>query len=77
MSCKRSREIFFYRCKVNQQIAVFLIQEGQTALFYATDPSKCEDDEVKDVLQYIVSEIGIDINSADMVAFLRFFRIFV
>ncbi|XP_065838981.1 death-associated protein kinase 1-like isoform X2 [Oscarella lobularis] len=38
--------------------------EGKTALFYATWPSKCED-EVKDVLRYLVIEKGIDINSVD------------
>ncbi|XP_065834881.1 death-associated protein kinase 1-like [Oscarella lobularis] len=35
--------------------------EGKTALFHA----KCEDDEVKDVLRYLVIEKGIDINSVD------------
>ena len=33
----------------------------------------CEDDEVKDVLRYLVIEKGIDINSVDEVAFLRYF----
>ena len=32
----------------------------------------CEDD-VKDVLRYLVIEKGIDINSVDKVAFLRYF----
>ena len=44
-----------------------------TALFHATRPSECEDDEVKDVLQYLVNEKGIDINSVDEVAYLRYF----
>ena len=57
--------------KVNQQIA-FFIQEGKTALFYATAPSECEDD-VKNVLRCIVIEKGIDISSVDEVAFLRYF----
>ncbi|XP_065838567.1 death-associated protein kinase 1-like [Oscarella lobularis] len=39
--------------------------EGRTALFHATIPSECEDDEVKDVLRYLVIEKGIDINSVD------------
>ena len=52
---------------------VFFIQDGQTALFYAILPSKCEDDEVKDVLRYLVIEKGIDINSVDEVTFLRYF----
>ena len=57
-----------------QQIAVFFIQEGKTALFHATyNSSKCEDDEVKDVFRYLVFEKGIDINSVDKVAFLRYF----
>ena len=43
-----------------------------TALFHATWPSECEDDEVKDVLRYLV-EKGIDINSVDEVVFLRYF----
>ena len=52
----------------------FFIQKGQTALFHATDPSKCEDDEdLKDVLRYLVIEKGIDINSVNEVAFLRYF----
>ncbi|XP_065838862.1 death-associated protein kinase 1-like isoform X2 [Oscarella lobularis] len=38
---------------------------GQTALFYATTSYECEDDEVKDVLRYLVIEKGIDINSVD------------
>ncbi|XP_065839213.1 death-associated protein kinase 1-like isoform X2 [Oscarella lobularis] len=38
---------------------------GKTALFHATNPSKCEDDEVKDVLRYLVIVKGIDINSVD------------
>ena len=43
-------------------------------MFYATyNSSKCEDDEVKDVLRYLVIEKGIDINSVDEVAFLRYF----
>ena len=58
--------------KFNQQIAVFFIQDGKTALFHATWPSKCED-EVKDVLRYLAIEKGIDINSVDEVAFLRYF----
>ena len=47
-------------------------------MFYAADDnySKCEDDEVKDVLQYLVVEKGIDINSVDEVAFLRYFAFF-
>ncbi|XP_065839207.1 death-associated protein kinase dapk-1-like isoform X2 [Oscarella lobularis] len=41
-------------------------EKGQTALFHATDPSKCEDDEdLKDVLRYLVIEKGIDINSVN------------
>ena len=48
----------------------FFIQFGKTALFYATFPSKCEDDEVKDVLRYLVIEKNIAINSVDQVAFL-------
>ena len=58
--------------KFNHQVAVFFIQNGKTALFYATNPSKCKDD-VKDVLRYLVIEKGIDINSVDKVAFLRYF----
>ena len=46
------------------------IQYRKTALFYATNPSECEDDEVKDVLRYLVIEKGIDINSVNKVAFL-------
>ena len=65
--------MLFIFYKFNQQIAVFFIQEGKTALFYAIEPSKCEDDEVKDVLRYLVIEKGIDINSVDEVAFLRYF----
>ena len=65
--------MLFICYKFNQQIAVFFIQDGKTALFYATDHSECEDDEVKDVLQYLVNEKGIDINSVDEVAFLRYF----
>ena len=65
--------MLFICYKVNQQIAVFFIQRGRTALFYAIEPSKCEDDEVKDVLRYLVIEKGIDINSVDTVAFLRYF----
>ncbi|XP_065839200.1 inversin-B-like isoform X2 [Oscarella lobularis] len=38
--------------------------EGKTALFYATYPSNYKDD-VKDVLQYLVVEKGIHINSVD------------
>ena len=50
------------------------IQVGKTALFYATapTPSECEDD-VKDVLRYLVIEKGIHINSVYKVAFLRYF----
>ena len=65
--------MFFICYKFNQQIAVFFIQRGKTALFYAILPSKCEDDEVKDVLRYLVIEKGIDINSFDEVAYLRYF----
>ena len=73
LSSKRSREMSFIRYKFNQQIAVFFIQKGKTALFYAIiDYSKCKDD-VKDVLRYLVIEKGIDINSVDKVAFLRYF----
>ena len=43
-------------------------QVGRTALFYATSSSNCEDD-VKDVLHYLVIEKGIDINSFDKVTF--------
>ena len=57
----------------NQRIAVFFIQKGRTALFYAIKPSECEKDEVKDLLRYLVIEKGIDINSVDEVAFLRYF----
>ncbi|XP_065838498.1 26S proteasome non-ATPase regulatory subunit 10-like [Oscarella lobularis] len=40
--------------------------KGNTALFHATyNSSKCEDDEVKDVLRYLVIEKGININSVD------------
>ena len=63
--------MLFICYKFNQQIAVFFIQKGRTALFHATHPSKCED-EVKDVLRYLVIEKGIDINSVDKVAFLHF-----
>ena len=62
--------MLFICYKFNQQIAVFFIQEGKTTLFYATSAYKCEDDEVKDVLRYLVIEKGIDINSVDKVAFL-------
>ena len=55
---------------VNEQIAVIFIQDGKTALFYSTWTSDCKDDEVKDVLRYLVIEKGIDINSVDKVAFL-------
>ena len=70
--------MLFICYKFNQQIAVFFIQGGQTALFYAVnDCSKCEDDEVKDIiLHYLVIEKGIDINSVNKVAF-TIFRIFV
>ena len=59
--------------KFNKQIAVFFIKNGQTALFHATFSSKCKDDEVKDVLRYLVIEKSININSVDKVAFLRYF----
>ena len=65
--------MLFICYKFNQQIAVFFIQEGKTALFHATSTYKCEDDEVKDVLRYLAIEKGIDINSVDEVAFLRYF----
>ena len=65
--------MLFICYKFNQQIAVFYIQNGQTALFYATQPSECEDDEVKDVLRYLVIAKNIDINSVDKVGFLRHF----
>ncbi|XP_065839231.1 death-associated protein kinase 1-like isoform X3 [Oscarella lobularis] len=39
--------------------------DGRTALFHATWASKCKDDDVKDVLRYLVIEKGIDINSVD------------
>ena len=52
-------------------IAVFFIQDGKTALFYAAQFPVCEDDEVKDVLRYLVIEKGSDINSVDDVAILR------
>ena len=65
--------MLFICYKFNQQIAVFFIQYGKTALFDATEPSECEDEEVKDVLRYLVIEKGIDINSVDEVAFLRYF----
>ena len=55
-------------------ITTFFIQKGKTALFRAAKPSKCEDD-VTDVLQYLVIEKGIDINSADEVAFLPNFAL--
>ena len=64
---------FFICYKFYEQIAVLFIQYGQTALFYAIKPSKCKDDEVKDVLRYLVIEKGIDINSVDKVAFLLYF----
>ena len=66
--------MLFICYKFNQQIAVFFIQEGKTALFYATNDcySECEDDEVKDVLRYLVIEKDIDINSVDEVTFLRY-----
>ena len=67
--------MLFICYKLNQQIAVFFIQKGKTALFYATWPSECEDDEVKDVLRYLVIENNIDINSVDEVAFLRYFAL--
>ena len=67
--------MLFICYKFNEQITVFFIQEGKTALFHATNPSKCED-EVKDVLQYLVIDKGIDINSVDRVAFLRYFAFF-
>ena len=65
--------MLFICYKVNQQIAVFFIQRGKTALFHATETSECADDEVKDVLRYLVIERGIDINSVDKVAFLLYF----
>ena len=65
--------MLFICYKVNQQIAVFFIQYGKTALFYATFAYGCEDDEVKDVLRHLVIEKDIDINSVDEVAFLRYF----
>ena len=44
-------------------------QEGKTALFYAiTNDFMCEDDKMKDVLEYLVITKGIDINSVDKVA---------
>ena len=42
------------------------IQVQQTALFYATKDSESEDD-VLDVLQYLVDEKGINVNLADEV----------
>ncbi|XP_065838603.1 ankyrin repeat, PH and SEC7 domain containing protein secG-like isoform X1 [Oscarella lobularis] len=40
--------------------------EGKTALFYAiTNDFMCEDDKMKDVLEYLVITKGIDINSVD------------
>ncbi|XP_065838506.1 death-associated protein kinase 1-like [Oscarella lobularis] len=39
--------------------------DGKTALFYSTWTSECNDDEVKDVLRYLVIEKGIDINSVE------------
>ena len=65
--------MLFICYKFNHQITVFFIQKVKTALFYATQLSECEDDEVKDVLRYLVIEKGIDINSVDEVAFLRYF----
>ena len=59
--------------KFNLQIAVFFIQEGKTALFYAILHSMCEDNEVKDVFRYLVFEKDIDINAVDKVVFLRYF----
>ena len=64
--------MLFICYKFNQQIAVFFIQDGKTALFHATDHSENEDD-VKNVLRYLAIEKGIDINSVDEVAFLRYF----
>ena len=49
------------------------IQEGMTALFYATWHANCEDDEVKDVLHCLVTEKNIDIYSVNEVAFLQHF----
>ena len=65
--------MLFFCYKFNHQIVVFFIQDGRTALFHATWASKCKDDDVKDVLRYLVIEKGIDINSVDEVAFLRYF----
>ena len=66
--------MLFICYKFNQKIAVFFIQEGRTALFCATENfSQREDDEVKHVLRYLVKKKGVDINSVDKVAFLRYF----
>ncbi|XP_065845904.1 fibronectin type 3 and ankyrin repeat domains 1 protein-like [Oscarella lobularis] len=39
--------------------------EGKTVFFHAIEPPNCEDDDMKDVLRYLVIEKGIDINSVD------------
>ena len=65
--------MLFICYKVKKQIFVFFIQEGKTVLFHAIEPPNCEDDDMKDVLRYLVIEKGIDINSVDEVAFLRYF----
>ena len=51
-----------------KQIVVFFIQDGKTALFFSTADSNYEDD-VRDVLRYLIVEKGIDANSIDKVAF--------
>ena len=62
----------FYLLQLQSTNRRFLIQIGQTALFYATTSYECEDDEVKDVLRYLVIEKGIDINSVDEVLYSYF-----
>ena len=60
--------MLFICYKFNLQIAVFFIQEGKTALFHAIDHySECEDDEVKDVLRYLV-KLGADLSATDKVS---------
>ena len=54
-------------CKDNESF----IQVQQTALFYATRDSESEDD-VLDVLQYLVDEKGINVNLVDEVILARF-----
>ena len=58
--------------KVHERSAVSFIQEGKTALFHATSGFLKCDDEVKDVLRYLVIEKRFDINSVDEVSLLRF-----